>query len=322
MKREIQEIYKLIKKYDNIYIARHIGPDPDAVSSEIALKESIQLTFPDKKVYAVGNHVSRFKYLGMLDKVSEIPSDGLLIVVDNPTISRTDGLDPTKFKNIIVIDHHPTEDLINIAKCSMVDTNSSSAAQLVAKLIINSKLKMTKEIAEKLFAGIVSDSDRFLLGYTSADTFYVVGQLMDLYHIDILKIYNYVYERPLAEIKFKGYISSNLEVTPSGFASIVLENDLINEMNVDIFSASNMINDFNYIKEVLVWAFATHDEKANLYRINIRSRGPIINEIASKYNGGGHPQASGARIESLDDVKSLFNELDLVCQKYREENGN
>ena len=60
----------------------------------------------------------------------------------------------------------------------------------------------------------------------------------------------------------------------------------------------------------------------NLYRINIRSRGPIINEIASKYNGGGHPQASGARIESLDDVKSLFNELDLVCQKYREENGN
>ena len=43
-------IYNEIKKYKKIYIARHIGPDPDAFGSQIALKRSIKLTFPDKEV--------------------------------------------------------------------------------------------------------------------------------------------------------------------------------------------------------------------------------------------------------------------------------
>ena len=54
----INKVYKKIKEYDEIVIARHVGPDPDAMASQMALKESILLTFPDKKVYAVGNSVS------------------------------------------------------------------------------------------------------------------------------------------------------------------------------------------------------------------------------------------------------------------------
>ena len=47
-------IYNEIKKYKKIYIARHIGADPDAFGSQMGLKESIKLTFPSKEVYAVG----------------------------------------------------------------------------------------------------------------------------------------------------------------------------------------------------------------------------------------------------------------------------
>ena len=57
-----KKIFKLIKKYDEIVLARHIGPDPDAVASQIALRDSIKLTFPNKRVYAVGAGVSKFKY--------------------------------------------------------------------------------------------------------------------------------------------------------------------------------------------------------------------------------------------------------------------
>ena len=32
----LKEIFKQIKKYDNIVIARHIGVDPDALASQIA----------------------------------------------------------------------------------------------------------------------------------------------------------------------------------------------------------------------------------------------------------------------------------------------
>ena len=48
------EIYNLIKKYQNIVIARHIGVDPDAMASSFALKNSISLTFPDKHVKLAG----------------------------------------------------------------------------------------------------------------------------------------------------------------------------------------------------------------------------------------------------------------------------
>ena len=87
-------------------------------------------------------------------------------------------------------------------------------------------------------------------------------------------------------------------------------------MGVDSSSASNMINDFNYIKELYCWAFASYDTRNSLYKVNIRSRGPIVNEVANRYNGGGHKLASGARIAEVSDVDNLFKDLDKACEEY------
>ena len=73
-------IFKTIKKYDNIVVARHIGVDPDAMASTMALKDSIMLTFKDKKVYAIGSGSNRFSYFGKLDKLDDT-SNTLLIVL-------------------------------------------------------------------------------------------------------------------------------------------------------------------------------------------------------------------------------------------------
>ena len=80
-----------------------------------------------------------------------------------------------------------------------------------------------------------------------------------------------------------------------------------------------MVNNFNFIKDYVVWAFVSYDERQELYKVNIRSRGPVINEIATKYHGGGHKYASGARISNEEDVDKLFKELDDACKKYNEE---
>ena len=52
---KIKTIFRKIKKFDTIVIARHVGADPDALASQIALRDIILNTFPKKKVYAVGN---------------------------------------------------------------------------------------------------------------------------------------------------------------------------------------------------------------------------------------------------------------------------
>lgn len=312
-KTVFKKIYRKIKEYNTIVVARHLGPDPDAVTTEIALRDSIKATFPKKKVYAVGASVSRFKVFGKLDKINENEiENALLIVVDVPNISRIDGVTFTKYKEVIKIDHHPYEDAMG--HIELVDTTSCSAAQLVAELILNTNLKMTKEVAENLFLGIVSDSDRFLLSYTSVKTFEIVNKILKNSNIDFYKSYNKLYERPLNEIRFQGFIAMNLVVTENGLAYIKISAEDVKKYNVDSSTASNMVNNFNFIKGVKVWLFITEDEKNNVYKINIRSRGPVINKIATKYNGGGHQFASGIRTPDREDIDKLIADLDELCK--------
>ncbi len=318
MRKDIfKKIYKEIKDYDTIVIARHIGPDPDAIGSQIALRDSIKLTFPKKKVYAVGNPVSRFKFFGSLDKIDESALEKpLLIVLDLPNISRLDGVNFEKYHSVIKIDHHPIED--KMGEIEYTNDAASSTCELIIELINNTNLRMNKEIAANLFIGVISDSDRFLIPTTSSYTFKEIGNLVEKYRLDLKELYSYLYERALSEVRFQSYITLNMSITENGFGYIKLNNDIIKEYGVDSSSASNMVNNFNYIKEIYAWAFVSYDERQEIYKVNIRSRGPIINKIAMKYHGGGHKYASGARITNIEEVDLLFQELDLVCKEYLE----
>ena len=314
----IKKIYKKIKKYNTIIIARHIGPDPDAVCSQIALRDTIKATFPSKNVYAVGMSVSRFKSFGTLDKINEEELDNpLLIVLDVPNISRIDGITFSRYKEVIKIDHHPYED--KMGDTELVDTTSCSVAQLIGELVLNTRLKLTKEVAENIFLGIVSDSDRFLLQYTTAKTFKIVNQIIEKTNLDFTNLYVRLYERPLNEIRFQGYLAQNLITTENGFAYIKITTDDIKNFGVDSSTASNMINNFNYIKEIKVWTFITYDQKSTMYKVNIRSRNVVINDIAAKYHGGGHKFASGVRTTNEADIDNLIKDLDERCREINHE---
>ncbi len=312
-----KEIAKKIKKYDSIVIARHVGPDPDAIASQIALRDVIKMTYPQKKVLAVGTYVTKFKYFGNLDK-EEYSSieNALLIILDVPTLDRVDGIAGLNYKEIIKIDHHPCEE--KVGNIELVDDTASSTCQLIAELIFKTNLKMNQAIASNLFLGIVSDSDRFLLSYTTPKTFKIISKLIDKYDLDFTNLYPKLYERPMNEIRFHGYLAEHLTLTENGFAYIKITPEILKEYGVDNATPSNMINDFNYIKEVLAWTFVTYDEKNEIYKVNIRSRGPIINTIAEQYNGGGHKFASGARCKTETEIDELLKNLDLACKTYKE----
>ena len=311
-----KKIYKKIKEYSKIVIARHVGPDPDAIASTVALRDSIRLTFPEKEVYAVGLGVSKFKYYGILDKIdNELYKDSLLIVLDVPNISRVDGIDGLEYREIIKIDHHPAEDIKG--SVDWTDETSCSTCQMIAELIMKTPLKLDTKIAGNLYLGIVSDSDRFLLPYTTNKTFQVVHDLINASNLDFTSLYNYLYDRSIDEVKFQGYIAINMTVTENGLGYIVLPNEIIKEYHVDLATPANLINSFNFIREVLVWTFITEDVKNHVYKVSIRSHGPIINEVASKYHGGGHKYASGARITSEEEIDSFIKDLDQLCEEYK-----
>lgn len=317
-KKLLNRIYKEIKKYDEIVIARHIGPDPDAIASQIALRDSISLTFPKKKVYAVGASVSKFKSYGNLNHLNyETLKNPLLIVLDVPNLYRVDGIDNLKYTGILKIDHHPAEDIKG--DVDWTDTFKSSTCQMVTELILYSKLKMNQKIAENLFLGIVSDSERFSLKNTTYETFETVKELIKVSKIDFTSLYDIIYTRPFSEHKFIAFITNNLVIDENKFAYIKISDEDLKEHNVDSSTPSNLINGYNFIEEILVWMFVTEDVKNKQYKISIRSRGPIINNIATNYNGGGHKFACGAKLTEMKDVDNLIKDLSTACKEYEKD---
>lgn len=314
----LDDIYKLIEKFEVIVLARHVGPDPDAMASTMALKDSILYTFKDKKVYNVGSGSSRFTYFGKLDRI-ENPKNALLIVLDTPDIRRIDGITLTDYEKIVKIDHHPFVE--KFADIEYINDKSSSASELVLDLINETPLKINKDIASKIYLGIVSDTNRFMFNNSTGDTFKKVAKLIDEYKLEIDKLNIPLYLRPINEVRLEGYIGLNLNITKNGVGYIKLTKDLLEQFAVDAASPGNMVNNFNYINEVLVWVFFTEDVKNENIRVSARSRGPVINSLLSKYNGGGHKYASGARIKTMDDTDPIIDDLDFLCKKYKEEVG-
>ena len=313
-----KNIYKEIKKYNTIIIARHIGADPDALGSQLALKELILNTFPNKKVYAVGTYASKFKFIGNLDKIEDNMNlkDCLLIALDTPDIKRIDGAKPEEFAYVIKIDHHPIVD--KYGNIEIIDDNASSTCQLLLELINNTKFKLTPSIAKKLYIGISSDTDRFLHPYTTVKTFELVTKMLKDTNIDFTSLYKSLYTRPLVEARFQGYIYEHFEITEHGVGYIKIDDSLIKEYNVDTSTAGSLINNLKYIDGVLIIIFLTEDKKSNLIKANIRSEGPIINELAAIYGGGGHKYASGARLTSWEQADNLIKDLDILASKYLE----
>lgn len=311
-----KKIAKEIKKYNTIVIARHIGPDPDALGSSIGLKELILNNFPKKQVYVVGAPASRFRYLGNVDKLPEIEyNKSLLIVTDTPDTKRIDGVDYSKFAKVIKIDHHPFVEAF--ADIELIDDKASSASQLIIELAKKNNYKLNIDIASKLYLGVVADTNRFLYEYTSYKTLELVAWLIKKTNLNFTSLYDNLYTKSLKEIVFSGYISLNMNITDNGLAYIKLTDDILKKYEVDPSTAGNLIENYNNVDKIKVVAFCSEDKGNNYIKCSIRSKGPIINEIASHYNGGGHIYASGARPKTFAEADKMLEELDNLCRNFK-----
>ena len=311
-----KKFLKTIKRYDTIVIARHIGVDPDALCSQLALRDAIRLNFPEKKVIAIGTGSQKFAHIGKLDKLEKV-DNALLIVTDTPDKKRIDSAVLSDFSYIVKIDHHPfVEDFGGL---EIINDQASSACEIIMELLMHMKLALNSSIAELLYMGLVSDSNRFLFDSSTSHLFSLISYYLDKYPFDLSKCYQKLYLRPLNEVRLEGYISLNMTVTENGLGYIPITDAIIQKYGVDSASAGNMINNFNFIKEVLVWVTMTEDVKNDQIRISIRSPGPVINQVAEKYHGGGHKFASGVRVKTMEEAMKIIDDLEQVLIEYQSE---
>ncbi|MFC5542550.1 MAG: bifunctional oligoribonuclease/PAP phosphatase NrnA [Bacilli bacterium] len=314
MKRQIIDT---IEQYDTIIIHRHVRPDPDAYGSQMGLKALIQDNYPNKKVYAVGTHDELLSYLDRPDNIpDEVYNGALVIVTDTANTERIDDQRFSKGDFLIKIDHHPNDDAYG--DLLWVDTASSSCSEMIYELYEEGRVyknwKMTEQSARFLFAGIVGDTGRFLFPSTTTRTFEIAGQLIQ-YSFDRNEIFNGMYEMEENLLKLQGYVYQNFTMDENGAAFIKLPKELLKEFDVTVSETSSLVGSLSNIKGVRAWAIFVEEE--NEIRVRLRSKGPIINELAKKYHGGGHPLASGATAYSWEEVDQVIADLKQLCKEYQ-----
>lgn len=310
----IETILETIQAYDTIIVHRHVRPDPDAYGSQCGLVEILKESFPDKKVYAVGKEEPSLYYMRRLDSIEDQVYEGALVIIcDTANAARICDKRYTLGDKLIKIDHHPNED--PYGDMLWVDTNASSCSEMIYEFYLFGKdkgLKLNDEAARLLYGGIVGDTGRFLFPSTTEKTFTYAGELIH-YNFSRTELYDKMYEQSQNIVKLNGYILQNFQFEPNGVASMILSKKLLEEYGANPPEASQLVGTLGDVKGIKAWAFFIEEE--DQIRVRLRSKGPVINGIARKFNGGGHPLAAGASIYSWDEVNSVLNELRKVCQE-------
>lgn len=303
-----QRIYDKIREYETIIIHRHSKPDPDALGSQFGLKHAILNTFPDKKVFAVGDSIPKYKFMGDMDNVNdETYESSLVIVVDT---GATSLISDDRYNNgdyLIKIDHHINrEDYGDI--CFVLESYSSTC-EIISDLIKETDLVMHKKVATLLYSGLITDTGRFLYPSVSKNTFKVASYLLD-FDIDFVSIYDSLYEQNPNFVKLKGYFMLNYQTTEYGVAYMKNKKELIDEFNVDFFGISRgMVNTMSNIKGIDIWVNFTENPENNKIVMELRAKKLPVVDVAIKYGGGGHKLACGATLDSWDKVDEVLEDL-------------
>lgn len=295
-----------IKAYDTIIIHRHMKPDPDALGSQVGLKEMITSNFPQKTVKVTGYNEPSLSWLAQMDDVSDKDYEGaLVIVVDTANRPRIDDQRYLNGNFLIKIDHHPDED--HYGDLSYVDTKASSASEIITDFALQNQLKLSDQAARLLYAGILGDTGRFLYPATTSKTFIIASELLK-YDFDFAALARQMDSFPYKIAKLQAYVFENLEIDKNGAARIILSLKILKKFNLTDAETSAIVSSPGKIDTVQVWAIFVEQADGH-YRVRLRSKSTVINEVAKRHAGGGHPLASGANSYSLAENEDIYQEL-------------
>ncbi|GKQ42103.1 oligoribonuclease [Companilactobacillus sp. RD055328] len=308
MDKIIEQIKTKITEYDNIIIHRHGHPDPDALGSQKSLATSISRTFPNKKVLLAGEGVGDLAWISTMDDVSLSDySNALVIVTDTANTPRISGENYDKGDFLIKIDHHPNND--QYGDLMFVNDEASSCSEIIFDLLTTWNFVIGQDVATAIYTGIVGDTGRFMYDATSSHTFEVASELLK-HQVNLPAVNQKLSEVTLEQAKLQSSVYDYLKIDESGAAWAIITQDDLNKLGVTMEQAHATVSTPGRLKNVVSWIIAVQKPTPETgYRIHYRSKGPIINTLAMKHDGGGHPLASGANASDEKEVQEIIDEL-------------
>ena len=311
MSRNIFDIAQAVRGAATIGISGHEKPDGDCVGSCLGLAHYLRNRFPDARVDVFLEMPPR----ELLENIpgaegictsfeTDIASYDVFIICDSAK-ERTKGaermFDAAKRK--INIDHHISNPGCGEINC--VDAEASSACELVYDLIraaggeAEAADPVTREIAQALYIGMVTDTGVFRFSNTSRHTMEAAGDLMT-YGFDHAKIVREVfYEKSYVQQRMiaRALTGSSLHFGGRVIVSRINREDILEEgaARDDLEGASAQL----MLTRGCVCAAFLHEQEKDEYRVSLRSTGEAdVSRIAESFGGGGHMRAAGCTLKA------------------------
>jgi phosphoesterase RecJ-like protein len=329
--RKIKEL--LAGESKRILIVTHRNPDGDAIGSTLSLailfekmKHEVMTLVPNRFPAFLSwmkNAEKIVIYKDQVEKANDMLQHAeIVFALDFNDLSRIREFDEFVSKNKaykVLIDHHP--DPAPFADLILSDTRVSSTAELVYHFIRDLGLEdgIDQDIANCLYAGIMTDTGCFSFNSSMPSTFRIVGELLR-FGTQKDMIYNLVYNNfTYDRMRLMGYCLHEKMKYLSEYrtAYIALTQEEMRKFNFRVGDSEGFVNLPLSVKGVRFAVLFT--EKEDMIKISLRSKGNFpANEIAEKYfHGGGHFNAAGG--ESYESLEETIDKFVKLLPDYKDE---
>lgn len=333
--QDLEAFKELLSKPKRVVITTHPKPDADALGSSLGLcnyllKKGNQVAvitptdYPDFLSWMKGNeHVLVYENKDSQERCQYLMQNAdVVFSLDFSQLDRVGELgehiklsEGTK----VIVDHHQNPE--DFGDFLFWSTKAAATAELIYELIIKLEDKdlIDQDIAECLYAGIMTDTGSFKHPSTTAKVHNIVADLIEL-GANISKVNKLVYDNnSLNRLKFLGFaLSQRLTVNEKlNIAYFVISKEDLNKFDSRTGDTEGVVNYALSIKGIKM--AATIIERDDRVRMSFRSVGDFsVSKFADKhFNGGGHKNAAGGSSEvSLTDTVKKFEQ---VIEEYAEE---
>lgn len=317
---KLNEVLDLIRGSRTILITSHRDPDGDSIGSQLALAHLVENCGKSCRIINQGELPYKYGFLDPRGKiesveVTERQKDAgadldLTFVLDCTSMSRVGEVEriiPPQ-TSMVNIDHH--QDNERFGTFNYVDVNASAVGETIFSLIKAAAVPLTPEVANQLYAAILTDTGRFKFTNTTPCCLKVCAELIEK-GADPRYVTNQIYfNHSLAFLKLLGSILRDPEITAEDrICSMIISQRTLRDLKVNPKELEGLVNYSLFLKGVKIGLLFTEKEDGKT-KVNLRSQNEFdVAKVAKGFGGGGHRNAAGCQLDcSLDETKRIIVE--------------
>lgn len=313
----------ILEHAETIAIGGHVRPDGDCVGSTTGLYEYIRTSYPEKDVDLYLEPAPHtFDFLKVVPEIQhELKEDknyDVFFILDCSDSERLGFSEEIieRSGHTVCIDHHISN--LGYADENYIEPEGSSTSELVYNLLENEKI--TKDIAESLYTGIVHDTGVFQFSCTAPSTMIAAAELMKK-GIDFTTIigdtfYSKTYVQN--QILGRALLESIVFMDGKCIFSVVTKK-MMDFYGVLPKHLDGIVNQLRVTTGVEVAIFLYELEKGE-FKVSLRANGDTdVSKVAGFFGGGGHRKAAGFSFKGTSH--DIINNLAVQLEKAMEESG-